>query len=116
MQQDGEAGAPGIEVETRGGTAVIRPFGDLDRGTAPLFRRALWAALARDPLPTDVVVDLQHLDFCDSAGLNALLEARTAAADVRRALYLAAPRDQVLRLLELTGTTRLFLIEPAPPF
>ncbi|MEU2834657.1 hypothetical protein ABZ667_39455 [Streptomyces lavendulae] len=48
--------------------------------------------------------------------LNALLEACTAAVGVRRALHLAALRDQVLRLLELSGTTPLLLTEPVPPF
>ncbi|MEU3777384.1 STAS domain-containing protein [Streptomyces sp. NPDC032472] len=69
-------------------------------------------ALTGKPRPTEVVVDLQHLTFCDSAGLNALVNARNTAARNRRALFLAAPRDQFVCLLELTGTP--VLTAPAP--
>ncbi|MEU2390309.1 STAS domain-containing protein [Streptomyces sp. NPDC007369] len=107
---------PGIEVDTRGGTVVVRPYGEMDIARAQTFRQALFEALTGEPRLSDVVVDLQHLAFCDSSGLNALLDARTAVAATGQHLYLAAPRAQFLRLLEVTGTKELFTIEPAPPF
>ncbi|MFK0046050.1 hypothetical protein ACIQU4_18430 [Streptomyces sp. NPDC090741] len=48
-------------------------------------------------------------------GVDAELPARAVAAESRQNLYLAAPREQFLRLLELTGTGDLFTIEPAGP-
>ncbi|NXY94727.1 STAS domain-containing protein [Streptomyces sp. BR123] len=108
--------SPGIEVDTRGDRAVVRPYGEMDVARAEAFRQAVFEALAGEPRVTDVVVDLQHLAFCDSSGLNVLLNARTAVAATGQNLYLAAPREQFLRLLELTGSQDLFTIEPAPPF
>ncbi|MEU8437200.1 STAS domain-containing protein [Streptomyces sp. NPDC029216] len=61
------------------------------------------------------MVDLQHLSFCDSSGLNALLAARTAATESSQNLYLAAPREQFTRLLKITGAGELFTIETVPP-
>ncbi|MGW4690713.1 STAS domain-containing protein [Streptomyces sp. NPDC004244] len=111
-----EKGSPDIEVDARSGTAVVRPHGEMDISRAQAFRQALFEALAGEPRLSDVVVDLQYLSFCDSSGLNVLLDARTAVAATGQRLFLAAPREQFLRLLEHTGTQDLFTIEPAPPF
>ncbi|MFD7631636.1 STAS domain-containing protein [Streptomyces sp. NPDC059851] len=108
--------SPDIEVDTQGDRAVVRPYGEMDIARAQAFRQALFEALAGEPRPSDVVVDLQHLSFCDSSGLNVLLDARTAIAATGQNLYLAAPREQFLRLLEFSGATQLFTIEPVPPF
>ncbi|MEV7416333.1 STAS domain-containing protein [Streptomyces sp. NPDC089919] len=116
MHGDDETGRSGIESETRDdGSAVVRPRGEMDIDGAAAFRRAVLEALVGPPRPPRVVVDLQDLSFCDSSGLNALLEARNAATEHGQALHLAAPRDQLLRLLELTCTTELFTIDPVPP-
>lgn len=64
---------------------------------------------------TDLLVDLTHSSFCDSSGLGALLQARSAAIELGLTLRLAAPSHQMLRLLELTGTEELFpLLEAGP--
>ncbi|MFE1807220.1 STAS domain-containing protein [Streptomyces sp. NPDC059533] len=94
----------------------VRPYGEMDMARAAAFRQAIFEALAGEPRLSDVVIDLQHLVFWDSSGLNALLDARAAVATTGQTLHLAAPRNQFLRLLELTGTTELFSIDPAPPF
>ncbi|WP_030202574.1 STAS domain-containing protein [Streptomyces sp. NRRL S-87] len=116
MRGGSGTGSPGIEVETRGGTAVVRPYGEMDIARADGFRQAVFEALTGEPRLSDVVVDLQHLVFCDSSGLNVLLDARTAVAASGQSLHLAAPRRQMVHLLELTGTKELFSIDPAPPF
>ncbi|MEV7729615.1 STAS domain-containing protein [Streptomyces sp. NPDC087917] len=110
----GHAGEPEdrIDVETGERINVVRPYGEMDMSRAPELHRVLVKALARG---VDVVVDLQHLTFCDSSGLNALLTARSAAAADGRTLYLAAPTVQVARLLEMTGSDAIFSIDPAPP-
>ncbi|MFE2168499.1 STAS domain-containing protein [Streptomyces sp. NPDC059447] len=116
MRSGNERSSPGIEVDTRRGTAAVRPYGKMDIARAAAFRQDIFEALAGEPRLSDVVIDLQHLVFCDSSGLNALLDARAAVAATGQTLHLAAPRNQFLRLLELTGTTELFSIDPAPPF
>ncbi|MFF7215154.1 STAS domain-containing protein [Streptomyces sp. NPDC008238] len=85
-----------------GGTARTEAvvIGELDAGTAPELRRALFAALeAGDGLD----LDLRDVTGCDGAGLNALLELRNRALAAHRTLTVTAASDTVLRLLDLTG-------------
>ncbi|MFB6808283.1 STAS domain-containing protein [Streptomyces sp. NPDC056387] len=116
MHGDSVNGGNGIEVEARGPTAVVRVSGEMDIDRAEDLRQALYAVLSDAQRPHTVVVDLQGLSFCDSSGLNALLNARAAAAESGQTLYLAAPREQFVRVLEITGALELFTIEGAPPF
>ncbi|MFJ3908155.1 STAS domain-containing protein [Streptomyces vinaceus] len=109
-------GSGDIDVEVHGSATVVRPHGEMDISRADHFRQVLLAALSGARRPHDVVVDLQHLSFCDSSGLNALLAARTAAIESSQNLYLAAPREQFTRLLKITGAGDLFTIEPVPPY
>ncbi|GLX19835.1 hypothetical protein Slala02_31510 [Streptomyces lavendulae subsp. lavendulae] len=114
--QDSEDGSERITVDAQGSVTVVRPYGEMDIVRAPAFRQALHDALTTEPRPTSVVVDLHHLAFCDSSGLNALLTARILAAEAGQDLRLAGPRRQFLRLLEMTGASDLFPIDQAPPF
>ncbi|MFI8265765.1 MULTISPECIES: STAS domain-containing protein [unclassified Streptomyces] len=110
-------GSVDIDVEVHGGATVVRPHGEMDISRADHFRQVLLSALSGKGPTHDLVVDLQHLSFCDSSGLNALLAARTvAASESSQNLYLAAPREQFMRLLKITGVEDLFTIEPVPPF
>ncbi|MFG2341005.1 STAS domain-containing protein [Streptomyces yangpuensis] len=62
---------------------------DVDR--APMLAGALHAAITR---PGEILVDLAELCFCDSSGLNALVQARRTAEDHGKRLVLRAPRPQ----------------------
>jgi anti-anti-sigma factor len=75
-------------------------IGELDAGSAPEVRHALFAALeAGDGLD----LDLRDVTGCDGAGLNALLELRNRALAAHRTLTVTAASDTLLRLLDLTG-------------
>jgi anti-sigma B factor antagonist len=92
-----------IEIAEHPDRVELHLVGELDLST----RGLLESTLARD-LPESVArvrLDLSGLDFCDATGLAELLAARRAAS--RRSLTLASQgvRPQVLRLLELTGTS-----------
>ncbi|MFE2327147.1 STAS domain-containing protein [Streptomyces sp. NPDC059385] len=108
-------GSEAIDVEDVGDVTVVRPHGEMDIARATAFRQVLLTALQTEVRPHEVCVDLQHLFFCDSSGLNALLNARAVADQTGQRLSLAAPTSQFMRLLEITGTDDLFPIEPAPP-
>ncbi|MEU3776355.1 STAS domain-containing protein [Streptomyces sp. NPDC032472] len=58
MRSGGGKGSPGIEVDAPGGTAVVRPYGEMDITRAAAFRQAIFEALAGEPRLSDVVVDL----------------------------------------------------------
>ena len=82
---------------------VIVAEGELDIMGAP----RLLEALPREGT-TPIVIDLSAVDFMDSTGLRALLEARTAAAEAGRGFGLAAPSAAVTRVLELVDLSREF--------
>ncbi|MFI8106144.1 STAS domain-containing protein [Streptomyces sp. NPDC086023] len=105
------------ERQQGGGTGrrrfVIRVTGELDINHAGDLRDALHTLVAGAEPPADIVVDLSNSSFCDSSGLNALLDGRLAALERGHTVSLAAPSHQMLRLLDLTGTTDLFPVGPA---
>ncbi|WP_327308641.1 STAS domain-containing protein [Streptomyces sp. NBC_01298] len=94
---------------------MVRVSGEMDISRVDEVRAQLLEAVTRAGGPTDIVVDLSELTFCDSAGLNLLLRARLQAVESGRTLRLAAPNAQMLRLLEITGSLPLFPIDTAPP-
>src|SRR4051812_25535006 len=62
------------DIEVRGPDLWVLPKGDLDITATPDLQDALRLALASDA--TSIVIDLRGIDFLDSTGLRALLEAR----------------------------------------
>ncbi|MFE6905825.1 STAS domain-containing protein [Streptomyces erythrochromogenes] len=94
---------------------VVRVTGDMDLDHAGELRQTLAAALAQAPEGAEIIVDLRNSSFCDSAGLNTLLDARRQAARTGQVLRLAAPSHQLLRLLELTGSSGSFPLDATVP-
>ncbi|ARE79505.1 hypothetical protein B6R96_36455 (plasmid) [Streptomyces sp. Sge12] len=84
--------------------------GEMDIDRAPMLHAALHAAITQPGGPAEIVVDLSDLSFCDSSGLNALIQARQTAAEHGRRIILRDPQPQFRRLLELTGAEALFPI------
>ncbi|MFF1337499.1 STAS domain-containing protein [Streptomyces sp. NPDC058290] len=92
-------------------------MGDLDLYSP--CTRSLEAALSQHTTgpdgPAEIVVDLSGCTFCDSTGLNVLLQARADAITRGRFIRLASPNPQFVRFLRRTGTIDLFTITPTPP-
>ncbi|MFD0260075.1 STAS domain-containing protein [Kitasatospora indigofera] len=103
-----------VARESSGGP-VVEVTGELDYDTAPRVRVALEDALAVAPVPPILVVDLAGVTFCDSSGLNALLQARIDAQGQGSVLRLARPTPAVARLLEITGADQVFPVDPDVP-
>jgi anti-sigma B factor antagonist len=85
---------------TESGETVVVASGEIDIATAPDFSRALDAALAARPAV--LVIDLAMVEFIDSSGLNAMLQANHASGDDVR-LVLQSPSDACRRVLKATG-------------
>ena len=98
--------------ELDGDVGIVRARGELDLANAPQLARAIHlAAGGRRPR---VLVDLSALEFCDSAGLRALLgAAREVEARAGRLVVAVEPSGMVARLLEMAGLTE-FLRVRAP--
>ncbi|BDX34727.1 anti-sigma factor antagonist [Mycobacterium antarcticum] len=90
---------------TDSGVVVIAPEGRLNMVAAPELRKQLHDLV--DGGSNRVVVDLSAIEFIDSSGLGALISGlkltRSAGGDLR----IAAPREQVLTVLELTNLNRV---------
>ncbi|MFJ1869464.1 STAS domain-containing protein [Streptomyces sp. NPDC088097] len=86
----------------------------LDSGRAVGIDTALRRAVTH-PHSTVITVDVSELAFCDSSGLNILLRARLTALTHGHTLHLKAPTPQLLRLLDRTGTSTLFILDTPPP-
>jgi anti-sigma B factor antagonist len=62
--------------------------------------------------PARVVIDLAGVTFMGSTALGALIHAKHQCTAKGIHLALRAPSRQVRRLLDITGTTEVFAIEP----
>lgn len=89
---------------------LIVVSGELHVSTAPEFARGLDAALTRGA--TNVVLDLDAVEFIDSTGLSVLLNGlrRVTRRQGRMALVVSNPT--VLRLFEVTQLDATFDICP----
>ncbi|MFC8450165.1 STAS domain-containing protein [Kitasatospora sp. NPDC057223] len=105
---DGAAGRFTATVREGLSGPVVEAVGELDYDNALILRTALHRALAVRPAPPTLVVGLAGLTFCDSSGLNTLLQARIEAARHGTVIHLARPAHAVSRLLEMTGAAQLF--------
>ena len=99
-----------LRVEHQDG--VLAVHGELDVEGAPELRRALIEAIDADP-GRRLVVDLDGVDFIDSAGLGVLVGGLKRAKDGEGELVLVATGQSVIKVLELTGLTRVFEIHPS---
>jgi anti-sigma B factor antagonist len=88
-----------------GSRALVTAAGELDRHGCPQFKTALDAAARKTP--NHLLIDLSGVTFMDSSALGLL-----AAEQRRRAepLHLVVTEPQVLRILEVTGCARVFVI------
>jgi anti-anti-sigma factor len=98
-----------IDRRSEGGVAVVDVDGDLDVATVEDADAALNAALSAGG---PVVVDLVDVEFIDSTGMRAMIEARRRSKELEVPMVLVCPDNAaVWRLLELTGTTGFFEVQ-----
>lgn len=91
------------------GWTVVAASGEIDVAAAPALRERL-VELFNDGT-TQVVMDLDNVDFIDSTGLGVLVgavrRARAADGDVR----LVCTNSRLLRVFDVTGLDEVFTIE-----
>jgi anti-sigma B factor antagonist len=86
---------------------VIAVRGELDIATAPQLRAALIEAIDTHP-GEELIVDLNGVEFIDSAGLGMLVGGRRRARERRGDLILVSTGRIVGNVLKLTGLDRVF--------
>jgi anti-sigma B factor antagonist len=88
------------------GVPVVAAPEQIDITNADAFRTALLESAAHGP--GTFVVDLTRTEFCDTAGLHALVAARKRAQAEGGDVLLVGPGAAVLRILTITGLDRVF--------
>ncbi len=86
---------------------VIVVSGDIDIAGSPILEAAIHAQESAGEL---VTIDLADVYFIDSSGLRCLLAASRRARSTDTKIVLTSVGPEVLRLLEITGTTEQFEI------
>ncbi|HVL94222.1 MAG TPA: STAS domain-containing protein [Solirubrobacteraceae bacterium] len=91
-----------------GDVPVLVLVGELDLASAGRFRELAEEAAA--DAPGMVVADVSEVTFMDSTMLRELLRGHRELAEQGSRLVVAGAQASVRRLLELTGTDRLFAL------
>ncbi|MGW6868973.1 STAS domain-containing protein [Streptomyces sp. NPDC054901] len=100
-------------VVLAGRYGLIHLTGELDVATAPDIRDAVRDCLTRPPAL--LRIGISAVSFCDCAGLGALLWAKAEAARAGAGFHLSGPFQPIVaRVLDATGTTAHFGLEPRP--
>jgi anti-anti-sigma factor len=109
---DPRAGHPEPAPATSAGHAAAIPTGHVwanaDCGVDCELTSAQWLSARRGRDPRSVILDLTGLEFIDSSGLAAFARALQHARQAGFDLLLAAPQQQVLRMLALTRLIDVF--------
>jgi anti-sigma B factor antagonist len=92
--------------------AVVMARGEIDLVTAPVVLREALGTLA---LPVrGIVIDLRHVPFMDSSGIQALNDARRQALERGIEFTLASVPPQPRMVLEVTGLSEVFGLAARP--
>ena len=89
-----------FRVEMAGDVPVVVTPGDIDITNAAPFRTALLEAAGRGKT---FVVDMSRTQFCDTAGIHALVAAHKQAEEDGGDVRLVVTSATVLRIFAITG-------------
>lgn len=98
-------------LSVEGGIVVFALKGRLTLGTRLSLLEAEIKTLANDGA-LKVILDMEHVEYADSAALGVLLHATGAVRSKGGKLVLAAPNQRLQELFNLTNTAQLLTIYP----
>jgi anti-sigma B factor antagonist len=109
LMRKGDPEMVSVELSTceGDGQVVVALRGELDVAEAAQVAASLAVVAASG---RTVIADLAGLEFIDSSGLAALVSARRHARRAGCDLLLAAPQQQVLRMLAITRLLDVFVV------
>lgn len=92
------------------GTPTIRLRGEVDYHNADKIRETATRLLGD---ADSLIIDVHNLEFIDSSGLSALLDAAKAAKAVGGEVRLQSPAPQLIHVLTISGFADYFAIPPS---
>ncbi len=98
-------------LQVEGGIVVVALRGRLTLGSRLSLLEAEINTLANNGAPK-VILDLEHIEYADSAALGVLLHATGAVRSKGGQLLLAAPNERLQDLFKLTNTAQLLTTYP----
>ncbi|MGH3463687.1 MAG: STAS domain-containing protein [Kribbellaceae bacterium] len=99
-----------LTTRTQGERTVVEVGGEVDVYTAPKLRETLISLV--DAGQYHLVVDLEKVDFLDSTGLGVLVGGLKRVRTHDGSLSLVCTRERLLKILRITGLTKVFDIHP----
>ena len=97
-----------VETGTVGDAALLRLRGEIDVYTAPRLRQAIIDLV--DGGATDIVVDMEKVDFLDSTGLGVLVGGLKRVRMKEGSLAIVTSQDKILKIFDITGLNKVFPI------
>lgn len=94
-----------ISVRESAAALIVDVKGDVDLGTSPNLRRALFDLLGETP---KLALNLQALRYIDSSGIATLIEAVKEAQRLRKDFVLFGLNPAVQEVFRLTHVNRIF--------
>ena len=108
---DGQLDRFGVNVGYADDHAVLTVCGEIDMMTAPIFGAIVAAVI--DQGHGMVVLDASAIEFMDAAGLRVLVAAHNRLLATGHRLVVRAPREVLVKLLQISRVAELVWVEPA---
>ncbi|GAA1658577.1 anti-sigma factor antagonist [Fodinicola feengrottensis] len=97
-----------LATRVEGARTIVEVGGEIDVYTAPRLREKLIELVGAGR--TQIVVDMERVEFLDSTGLGVLVGARTRVNAQGGSLRLVCTQDRILKIFRITGLENLFPI------
>jgi anti-sigma B factor antagonist len=97
-----------LKASANGDRMVLTVDGEVDLNTAPQLKERIHELIAQGH--SNLVVDLEGVEFMDSTGLSALVSGLMRTSESGGGLSVVCTRPQVLRLLGLTGLDQVLKV------
>lgn len=98
-----------VEVFARGGVPIVRVRGEIDLSNADSVLASIEAA--RDEDAPGLIVDLQGLEYLDSAGVRLLFRASRSVGASGRFVAIVPLGSPARRVLDLADAASVFALE-----
>ena len=96
-----------ISIRDVGEAKVVDVEGDIDLGTSPAFRRALFENLPRAP---KLALNLAAIRYIDSSGIASLIEVLKDSQRLQKQFVLFGLSPAVEEVFKLTHVIRIFKV------
>jgi anti-sigma B factor antagonist len=97
-----------LETRQENGRTIIEVGGEIDVYTAPKLRECITGLV--DEGQTDLVIDLEKVEFMDSTGLGVLVGGLKRVRTHEGSLELVCTQERLLKIFRITGLAKVFAI------